>query len=116
MTKPSIAGWGLNWQHCARMAFVGVTDSWESYYQAVRRCWRFGQSHPVQVHIFASEREGSIVANLKRKEQDAQAMAAALSAETREAVQLAVLGTQRQENTYNPARAIVVPDWLRSAA
>ena len=116
VTKPSIAGWGLNWQHCARMAFVGVTDSWESYYQAVRRCWRFGQSHPVQVHIFASEREGSIVANLKRKEQDAQAMAAALSAETREAVQLAVLGTQRQENTYNPARAIVVPDWLRSAA
>jgi hypothetical protein len=70
----------------------------------------------VQVHIFASEREGSIVANLKRKEQDAQAMAAALSAETREAVRLAVLGTQRQENTYNPARAIVVPDWLRSAA
>jgi hypothetical protein len=98
------------------MAFVGVTDSWESYYQSVRRCWRFGQDRQVQVHIFASEREGSVVANLKRKEQDAQAMAAALSAETRESVRLAVLGTQRQENAYNPARAIVVPNWLRSAA
>ncbi len=116
VTKPSIAGWGLNWQHCARMAFVGVTDSWESYYQAVRRCWRFGQHRPVQVHIFASEREGSIVANLKRKEQDAQAMAAALSLETRDAIRTAVLGTSRQSNDYNPQARIIVPQWLRSEA
>jgi hypothetical protein len=116
VTKPSIAGWGLNWQHCARMAFVGVTDSWESYYQAVRRCWRFGQNRQVQVHIFASDREGSIVANLKRKEQDAQAMAAALSMETRDAIRTAVLGTSRQSNDYNPQARIIVPQWLRSEA
>ena len=116
VTKPSIAGWGLNWQHCARMAFVGVTDSWESYYQAVRRCWRFGQHRPVQVHIFASEREGSVVANLKRKDQDAQAMAAALSLETRDAIRTAVLGTSRQSNDYNPQARIIVPQWLRSEA
>lgn len=73
VTKPSIAGFGLNWQHCARMAFVGVTDSFESYYQAVRRCWRFGQKRDVHVHVFASSAEGAIVANLKRKERDAMA-------------------------------------------
>jgi len=114
VTKPSIAGWGLNWQHCHSMAFVGVTDSFEAYYQAVRRCWRFGQRNPVQVHIFASELEGAIVSNLKRKERDATAMAEALSAETRAAVQSEVLGSVRQTNTYNPAARIATPAWLKT--
>ena len=56
----------------ARMAFVGVTDSFRAYYQAVRRCWRFGQRRPVDVHVFASNQEGAVVANLRRKEQDAR--------------------------------------------
>jgi hypothetical protein len=86
VTKPSIAGFGLNWQHCARVAFVGVTDSWEAYYQAVRRCWRYGQKQPVQVHIFSSELEGAVVTNLARKEKDAAVMGAELSAMTAEAV------------------------------
>ena len=60
VTKPSIAGFGLNWQHCRKMAFVGVTDSFESYYQAVRRCWRFGQKSAVDVHIFSSVLEGAV--------------------------------------------------------
>ena len=115
ITKPSIAGFGLNWQHCARMAFVGVTDSFEAYYQAVRRCWRFGQSRPVEVHIFASEREGAVVANLKRKEHDAVAMADALSQETLASVRANVLGTKRESNPYIPAARIVVPDFLRAA-
>ena len=67
VSKPSICGFGLNWQHCARMAFVGVTDSFEAYYQAVRRCWRFGQQRPVDVHVFASQQEGAVVANLRRE-------------------------------------------------
>lgn len=116
VTKPSIAGWGLNWQHCNRMAFVGVTDSFEAYYQAVRRCWRFGQKRPVHVHIFASEAEGAVVSNLKRKERDALAMAEALSAETHDAVMAEVVGASRQTNIYNADRAVIVPDWLRSAA
>ncbi len=111
VTKPSIAGFGLNWQHCARMAFVGVTDSWESYYQAVRRCWRFGQARPVDVHIFASEVEGSVVANLKRKEADALRMAEELSAETRAALRAEVLGAARKTNEYRPA-GIVLPPWI----
>lgn len=116
VSKPSIAGWGMNFQRCARIAFVGVTDSWESYYQAVRRCWRFGQSRQVEVHIFASDLEGAVVANLRRKEADALAMAESLSAETREAVIREVVGLKRETNNYNATRRIAVPSWLRSEA
>lgn len=116
VTKPSIAGFGLNWQHCARMAFVGVTDSFEAYYQAVRRCWRFGQHREVHVHVFASELEGSVVANLRRKEQDAAAMAEALSAETAGAVRDEVLGVTRSTNPYEPRKAIAAPAWLKTEA
>lgn len=115
VTKPSIAGFGLNWQHCARMAFVGVTDSWEAYYQAVRRCWRFGQQRPVDVHVFASDKEGAVVANLQRKERDARAMADALSAETLESVRASVLGVERETNTYNPSARVVVPGFMEAA-
>lgn len=115
ITKPSIAGFGLNWQHCARMAFVGVTDSFESYYQAVRRCWRFGQVRDVHVHVFASSAEGAVVANLKRKERDAQAMAESLSAETHGAVMAEVTGLERQTNLYNAAHQVKVPSFLEAA-
>lgn len=114
ITKPSIAGFGLNWQHCARMAFVGVTDSWEAYYQAVRRCWRFGQRREVAVHIFASDLEGAVVNNLQRKERDALAMADALSAETHDAVMQEVTGSTRKSNPYSPARTAKFPSWLVS--
>lgn len=115
VTKPSIAGFGLNWQHCARMAFVGVTDSFESYYQAVRRCWRFGQTRDVHVHVFASDAEGAVVANLKRKERDALQMAESLSAETREAVMTEVTGLTRQTNTYAANSRVSVPSFLEAA-
>ncbi len=114
ITKPSIAGHGLNWQHCARMAFVGVTDSWEAYYQAVRRCWRFGQRREVEVHIFASDLEGAVVANLKRKERDALAMADSLSAETHDAVMQEVTGIARISNPYSPGQVANIPAWLVS--
>lgn len=71
VTKPSIAGFGMNFQNAHRMAFVGMSDSYESYYQAIRRCHRFGQTHPVDVHIIVSEIEQQIVENVKRKEQEA---------------------------------------------
>lgn len=66
-SKPKIAGYGMNWQHCARVAFVGLDDSFEKFYQAVRRCYRFGQKREVQVHIFTAENEGQILQNIKRK-------------------------------------------------
>lgn len=115
VSKPSICGFGLNWQHAARMAFVGVTDSFESYYQAVRRCWRFGQTRPVHVHIFASSAEGAVVANLKRKERAALAMAESLGAETRNAVMQSATGTTRQTNAHNASKRVVVPSFLEAA-
>ena len=116
VSKPSICGHGLNWQHACHMAFVGVTDSFEAYYQAVRREWRFGQTKPVHVHIFASELEGAVVANLRRKEKDAKIMADALSAETSESVKAEVLGLIRETNPYQPQVNIAAPAWLRTEA
>lgn len=116
ITKPKIAGFGLNWQHCQRMAFVGVTDSFEAYYQAVRRCWRFGQKKQVNVHIFASDQEGAVVANLKRKEREVLAMAESLSRETLEAIRSQVLGMSRETNEYNAANELLIPSFLRKAA
>jgi hypothetical protein len=76
ISKPSIAGRGMNWQHCARMAFVGLSDSFLYFYQAIRRCHRYGQKRQVQVHIFTAESEGQILANIKRKEQQHHEMSA----------------------------------------
>lgn len=68
ITKPSIASQGLNYQHCARMAFVGLSDSWEQYYQAIRRCYRYGQKRIVTAHVIVSEPERNIAKNVARKE------------------------------------------------
>ena len=85
VTKPSIAAFGLNWQHCARMTFVGLSDSYESYYQAIRRCWRYGQDRPVKAHVILSDLEGQIAANVRRKESEASRMTGDLISEMRAA-------------------------------
>jgi len=97
------------------MAFVGVTDSFEAYYQAVRRCWRFGQRHPVDVHVFASNQEGAVVQNLRRKEDAAKAMAESLAAETIDSVRSEVLGSMKETNPYKPTAQIIVPSFLTAA-
>lgn len=74
VTKPSICGFGMNWQHCADMVFCGLSNSYEQYYQAIRRCYRFGQTRPVNVHIVISELERGIVSNVMRKKDDASDM------------------------------------------
>jgi len=101
VTKPSIAGFGLNWQHCARVAFVGLSDSWEQYYQAVRRCWRFGQSRPVDVHLIVASTEGAVLKNIKTKEADAGAMAANIVEHMRDQMQKNIHeGSSRTMNKY----------------
>jgi len=116
VTKPSIAGQGLNFQRCARMVFVGLSDSYESYYQAIRRCWRFGQTRPVDAHIVLADAESVIVENVRAKERTAQAttggLVAAVSAENRREL---FHGTSKSDN-YEPTRPSTIPDWLRSAA
>lgn len=74
ISKPSICGFGMNWQHCHNVAFVGLSDSWEQFYQAVRRCWRFGQHNDVSCHIIISDMEGAVLKNIQRKEKDALKM------------------------------------------
>jgi len=74
ISKPSICGFGMNWQHCHNVVFVGLSDSWEMFYQSVRRCWRFGQTQPVDCHIVISEREGAVLKNIQQKELSAQKM------------------------------------------
>lgn len=78
VTKPQIAGFGMNWQNCHNMAFAGLTHSYERFYQAVRRSWRFGQDKPVNVHIALSEQELPVLASIRRKERDAEIMASSM--------------------------------------
>jgi len=83
ITKPSIASQGLNYQHCNRMAFVGLGDSYEQYYQAIRRCYRYGQTEVVHAHVIVSDLEQQIAANVARKEQQANRITTELVAEMR---------------------------------
>lgn len=103
VTKPSIAGFGCNWQHCADTVFVGLNDSFEQVFQAVRRFWRFGQKRPVTVHVIASELEGAVVANLRRKEADAEHMAAQMVAHMADLSAENLKGTARDAAGYVPA-------------
>ena len=84
VSKPRILGFGLNFQHCHKMAFVGLGDSYEQYYQAIRRLWRFGQKSEVEAWIVVSEPERLVVENVKKKEATADALAANLLAHMRE--------------------------------
>ena len=100
VTKPSICGWGLNWQHCANMAFVGLSDSFEQLYQAIRRCWRFGQKHPVNVHIITSQLEGAVVRNIERKEKQYNEMIAGMVKYMKRINQQNIKGLSKEEEKY----------------
>lgn len=116
VTKASLAGFGMNWQHCADTGFVGLNDSFEQFYQAVRRFWRFGQTKPVNCHIIASELEGATVANIKRKEMDADRMAASMVMHMADLSSKAIRGTVRDTPDYNPQVLVKLPAFLEYAA
>lgn len=111
VTKPSLAGHGMNYQNCARMIFVGLTDSFEQVYQAIRRCWRFGQTRPVDVWFVASELEGNVVANIRRKEIAFDRMLDAMSGHMRELMKEQVLGAKPRD-LYNPTLTMELPTWM----
>lgn len=100
VTKPSIAGFGMNWQHCANVVFVGLSDSYEQFYQAIRRCWRFGQTKTVQCWIVTASTEGAVVANIERKEKDAQKMADEMVKHMHVYNEENIKGTRREKNEY----------------
>jgi superfamily II DNA or RNA helicase len=113
VTKGSIAGFGLNWQHCARTAFVGVTHSYEGFYQSVRRFYRFGQARRVVAHVVSADLESEVVASLKRKEADAARMGEAMVAAMR-ATQIAnVRGLARESDAYGAGVEMRVPGWIK---
>lgn len=100
VTKPSIAGFGLNWQHCSNMAFVGLSDSYEQYYQALRRCWRFGQKNTVDVYIITADVEGAVLDNINRKEKDAERMASSMVEHMSELNQENIKELKRDKSDY----------------
>jgi hypothetical protein len=111
ISKPSIAGRGMNYQHCANMVFVGLNDSFESLFQAVRRCWRFGQAREVTAYLIASELEGAVVANLQKKERKYEAMADAMAGHMKELTRSAVRGGRVASSKYEPKQAMELPTW-----
>lgn len=116
ISKVSICGFGLNLQRCCDTGFVGLNDSFEQVFQAVRRFWRFGQTKPVNVHFIAAETEGAVVANLKRKEADAERMAASMVLHTSSISSELIRGLQRDRPDYDPRQPFVIPHWLEKIA
>lgn len=112
VTKPSVCGFGLNWQHCARTAFVGRSFSYEAWYQAVRRFWRFGQTRQVDCYVVVAEGEDAIARAIDRKASEHSSMKAAMARAMRRA--------RERESTikkaYSPNHIAGVPSWLKSVA
>ncbi len=108
ISKPSICGFGMNFQNCNRMIFVGLSDSYEQLYQAIRRCWRFGQKKPVIAHIITSEAESAVVANIERKERQAEVMFDSLVRH------ISVYSQTREipKKEYRPDIEMVLPSWI----
>ena len=116
VSKPSIAGFGINAQNAHIEIFVGLSDSFEAYYQAVRRCWRFGQDKPVDVYIIISDAEGAVKENIQRKQRDAERMTDELIGFTREFLQSDLKQTKRDVDEYYAFEQMEVPEWMRTTA
>lgn len=116
VTKASMTGHGMNWQHCADTGFVGLNDSFEQVYQAVRRFWRFGQKSEVRAHFICAETEGAVIANIRRKEMDAERMAAAMVIHTASISSQEIRGSCRTTPNYNPKQPFIIPSWIGDAA
>ena len=106
--KPSLMGFGLDWPHCARMIFVGRTFSYETWFQAVRRCWRFGQKRPVHAHVIVAEGEAEIGRVIDRKAGDHAQMQIAMRAAMRRATGLSAA----RNVAYEPKRTMQLASWI----
>lgn len=116
VSKSSIFGFGVNWQQCRNMVFVGLSDSYEQYYQAVRRCWRFGQDKPVNVYIIISKNEGCVKTNIERKEQESDRMKAEMVKYTKDITKKELKKTCRLSTPYEPRVEMALPMWEEFAA
>lgn len=112
ISKPSICGYGMNWQQCNNVAYVGLSDSYEKFYQSIRRFWRFGQKRPVNCWVITCEEEGAVVKNIERKERDAVRMAREMVKHMSVYNTEAVHGTARSADNYAASRAMDLPKWI----
>ena len=111
-SKVSICGFGMNWQKCNRIIFMGASHSYEQTYQAIRRCWRFGQKKPVDVYVISADTETSIMDNFKRKEADATHMAEEMVSMVKESLLSELRGSVKEWNEYKPSKKMIIPEWL----
>lgn len=107
VTKPRVAGYGLNWQHCALTVFAGLSFSYEQFYQATRRFWRYGQQRTVDCHVVMAETEEMIWQNIQRKAADHEAM----KSEMAEAMRREVI-SKTVKNVYQPTKSARIPIWI----
>lgn len=113
VTKPSICGFGMNWQHCNNTIFVGLNDSFEQVYQAVRRFWRFGQKREVHAHFIAAETEGAVLSNIYRKERQAEHMMSMMIKHMADLNAADIRGAVRETTNYIPNETLTIPNFLR---
>lgn len=104
VSKPRIAGFGMNFQVCHQMSFF-PSHSYEQFYQAVRRCWRFGQKHDVCVHIVTSEAEKSVLDNMQKKERESDAMFSNLLQHMKDFYSV-------EKKTYTANQKMEIPTWI----
>ena len=112
VSKAAIFGFGSNFQSCHNMIFCGLSDSYERFYQAVRRCWRFGQKHPVNVYIILSEKEMNVLDNITRKQKQMDVMQREMTALMREVTLAEIKHTTRITTEYLPTKEASVPAWI----
>jgi len=114
VSKPSVCGFGMNWQHCRTMIFAGMNDSYEQFYQAVRRCYRFGQRKEVDVHIIIAETEGAVLENIKRKQRQADDMSDMMVAHMRDMTRKQIEGARSNTEIYKPTMPMIIPAWIKT--
>jgi SNF2 family DNA or RNA helicase len=102
----------MNWQNCHNIIFMGLSDSYEQYYQAIRRCWRFGQTEEVHCYIVTAETEGAVVKNIERKERDAARMAQEMVANMHVYNEENIKLDKRTKAKYEPQDEMKLPNWI----
>jgi hypothetical protein len=102
----------MNWQHCNQMIFAGMNDSFEEFYQAVRRCYRFGQKREVNAHIITADTEGAVKDNIARKQAQSDVMASEMVAYMRVLTKQQIQGARSGTEAYRPAVKIALPAWI----
>jgi hypothetical protein len=111
ISKPSICGFGMNWQNCHDMVFCGLSDSFEQFYQAVRRCYRFGQTKQVNVHVIISEAETNVLTNIQRKQAEHNRMKEEMIAIMSDISKAEIYNHPFSNATYKPQQQMMLPNF-----